>query len=150
MKRFTRLAILLGGLATCSACIGRFRATSAVWEWNKSVSQNKFAREVVFLALNIIPVYEVTVFLIDPFVLNVIDFWTTGQVATGTTAPDGTRLASAVVAPDTLRVTCTQGGVVLSSVDIVKVGEGAAVVRDASGRIVASVERLPDGQVVTR
>lgn len=47
-----------------------------MWSWNSSVG-GKFVNELVFLALHIIPVYEV-VYLADVLIFNTIDFWGAG------------------------------------------------------------------------
>lgn len=56
-----------------SSCIGPFKVTKSMWAWNHGVG-GKFVNELVFLALHIIPVYEV-VYLADVLVFNTIDFW---------------------------------------------------------------------------
>ena len=43
-------------------------------EWNQGIG-NKFVNELVFIALNIVPVYGVAYFA-DVVVLNTIEFWT--------------------------------------------------------------------------
>ncbi|MDR0510044.1 MAG: DUF3332 domain-containing protein [Rikenellaceae bacterium] len=56
------------------SCIGSFGLTSKVLDWNRNLG-GKFVNELVFIAFNIAPVYEVTVFA-DILVLNSIEFWT--------------------------------------------------------------------------
>jgi nuclear transport factor 2 (NTF2) superfamily protein len=67
-------AIILSGSILFSSCIGSFALTGKVFEWNKNVG-DKFVNELVFLALCIVPVYEISVG-IDSIVLNSIEFWT--------------------------------------------------------------------------
>ncbi|MDO5569904.1 MAG: DUF3332 domain-containing protein [Bacteroidales bacterium] len=67
------VAALVLGSTLFSSCIGPFRVTTSMWEWNKSIG-DKFLNEVVFLALHIVPVYEV-VYLADVLIFNTIDFW---------------------------------------------------------------------------
>ncbi len=69
----TILCIALGSSLMCSSCIGSFGLWNNLKDWNQSVG-NKFVNEIVFLALNIIPVYEVA-YLADIIVLNSIEFW---------------------------------------------------------------------------
>lgn len=59
-----------------SSCIGPFSVTKSMWSWNSGIG-SKFLNEIVFLALHIIPVYEV-VYLADILVFNTIDFWGAG------------------------------------------------------------------------
>ena len=66
--------LLLSTSILCSSCIGSFKLWNGLKEWNRGVS-NKFVNELVFIALNIVPVYSVAYFA-DVVVLNTIEFWT--------------------------------------------------------------------------
>ncbi|MDR2809377.1 MAG: DUF3332 domain-containing protein [Tannerellaceae bacterium] len=68
------LAVSVSAGILLSSCIGSFPVFHKIKEWNNSIG-DKWANEVVFLALWIIPVYEVTFFL-DITILNSIEFWT--------------------------------------------------------------------------
>ena len=72
-KTFKLSALLLAATILFSSCIGSFRLTNQVKDWNQSVS-NKWVNEVIFLAFHIVPVYEITMF-IDALILNSIEFW---------------------------------------------------------------------------
>ena len=75
MKKTVKLsALLLAATILFSSCIGSFRLTNKVKDWNNNVS-NKWVNEVIFLAFHIVPVYEITMF-VDALVLNSIEFWT--------------------------------------------------------------------------
>lgn len=65
-------AVLAGSLLFTS-CIGSFKLWNGMKDWNQGVG-NKFVNELVFIALHIIPVYEVA-YLADILVLNTIEFW---------------------------------------------------------------------------
>lgn len=76
MKRnkFTWVAaIALSGTVLFSSCVGSFGLFNRLSSWNQSVG-NKFVNELVFLALNIVPVYGVA-YLADALVINSIEFW---------------------------------------------------------------------------
>ncbi|MBN3034326.1 MAG: DUF3332 domain-containing protein [Bacteroidales bacterium] len=76
MKRIKRTAIIalfLAWAAIQSGCIGSFRLTTNLYDWNRNVG-GKAAQELVFLAFIILPVYGVTTF-IDAVILNTIEFW---------------------------------------------------------------------------
>jgi hypothetical protein len=107
LSRHPRVAILVLFLlasTTLSGCIGRFALTGKVTEFNLSITEAKWGREVIFVLCYIIPVYPTTSF-IDLFIINSIEFWTESNPVTGEasiaqageerviTAPDGTRLA---------------------------------------------------------
>ncbi|NDW13879.1 DUF3332 domain-containing protein [Bacteroides sp. 214] len=68
------LSLVLAGSFLFSSCIGSFKLFNNVLSWNKGVG-NKFVNELVFIALHIVPVYEIAG-LVDVLVLNSIEFWT--------------------------------------------------------------------------
>ena len=61
------------GTILFSSCVGSFGLFNRISSWNQSVG-NKFVNELVFLALNIVPVYGVA-YLADALVINSIEFW---------------------------------------------------------------------------
>ncbi len=73
-KHFKLSALLLSATIVMTSCIGSFRLTNNIKDWNEGVS-NKWVNEVIFIALHIIPVYEIAMF-VDGVVLNSIEFWT--------------------------------------------------------------------------
>lgn len=78
LSRFRRTAVLAltaGALVATSGCFGSFNLTRKLWGWNKGVSNEKFVRELVFLGLNVVPIYSIAGF-IDVVVTNSIEFWT--------------------------------------------------------------------------
>lgn len=76
MKRrnFLKVALATSTAATTSACFGSFPAIRWVYGLNKDISNSKFVQWLVFLALNIIPVYSIAGF-IDIWILNSLEFW---------------------------------------------------------------------------
>lgn len=66
----TLATLLLGA----SSCIGSFKLTSGIADWNRNASEEKWVNEILFLALVIIPVYEIGI-LVDAIILNSIEFW---------------------------------------------------------------------------
>lgn len=78
LSSFRRTAVLTltaAALAGTSACFGSFNLTRKVYGFNKGVSNDKFVRELVFLAFNFVPVYGAAGF-IDAVVVNTVEFWT--------------------------------------------------------------------------
>lgn len=74
-KKFLPLAaVVLAGSLVLPSCIGSFALSNKVLAWNQTID-NKFVNELVFIALNIVPVYPISMF-IDGVVLNSIEFWT--------------------------------------------------------------------------
>lgn len=67
------LVCMLCGSILLSSCIGSFALTNRIKSWNQGVG-NKFVNELVFVALHIVPVYEISI-LADILVINSIEFW---------------------------------------------------------------------------
>lgn len=67
------VCVLLCSCILCSSCIGSFKLWNGMKDWNQGLS-NKFVNELVFIALHIVPVYEIA-YLADLIVLNTIEFW---------------------------------------------------------------------------
>lgn len=65
-------AVLVGSILFTS-CIGSFKLWNNLKDWNQGVG-NKFVNELVFIALHIVPVYEIA-YLADVIVFNSIEFW---------------------------------------------------------------------------
>ena len=153
--RNVRNAIVLGVtatlLTTTMGCFGtgRFRATTTIYEFNKSASDNAVVRSLLMCGLIIVPVYEIAGF-VDIIVLNTMDFFNGGggKVAATETLPDGTKVMMAKVDADTVRVRQVDAQGKETSFDVVRVGDHAGYVRGSDGKIVKSVEQLPDGRLV--
>ena len=74
MNKSLIAVLLLSSSILCSSCIGSFKLWNGLKEWNQGLG-NKFVNELVFIALNIVPVYEIAYFA-DVVVFNSIEFWT--------------------------------------------------------------------------
>lgn len=66
-------ACILSGTILFSSCVGSFGLFNRISSWNQSIG-TKFVNEIVFLALNIVPVYGVA-YVADALVINSIEFW---------------------------------------------------------------------------
>ena len=75
-QKFSVIAMvtLLSSTLLLSSCIGSFNLTQKLYSWNKSAG-DKWVNELVFIALCVIPVYEIAI-AVDALVLNSIEFWT--------------------------------------------------------------------------
>lgn len=74
-KKFLPVAaVILAGSLVLPSCIGSFALSNKVLAWNQTID-NKFVNELVFVALWIVPVYEISM-AADALVLNSIEFWT--------------------------------------------------------------------------
>jgi len=74
-KNLKSVACIMATALLMSSCIGSFGLINKVLDWNKEVTNSKFVNEVLFIAMHIIPVYEVCG-IVDVLVLNTVEFWT--------------------------------------------------------------------------
>ncbi len=92
MKKAMFLAMTaIVAVTMMTGCIGGkngFALTKKIYDWNCSFDQEKWINELVFLGLNIIPVYGVSCVLIDGLVCNSIDFWTGENPIAATSGTD--------------------------------------------------------------
>jgi hypothetical protein len=58
-----------------TSCLGSFSAFNSLRDWNDGVTDNKFLDNLIFWALNIVPVYGLFI-LGDLVFFNVLEFWT--------------------------------------------------------------------------
>ena len=65
--------VALSASMMMQSCIGSFALFNKVKNWNEHVG-DKFVNELVFVAMWILPVYELR-FVADLFILNTIEFW---------------------------------------------------------------------------
>lgn len=93
LRRAAILSVAAVGLATTTGCFGSFQLTRKLYSFNKTVSQDKWVQELVFLGMVIVPVYSLAA-LADGVFANTVEFWTgTNPVASArTVGPDGTAL----------------------------------------------------------
>ncbi|MDL2231638.1 DUF3332 domain-containing protein [Porphyromonadaceae bacterium OttesenSCG-928-L07] len=83
ITKITTLVVVVTLSLTLSGCFGSFALLNKVHTWNDSVSDKKFVKELVFLAMCIIPVYELAT-LGDALIFNTIEFWgDTNPIAMG-------------------------------------------------------------------
>ena len=77
MKKFkvSAMCAVLCGSMMFSSCIGSFALFNKVKDWNESLTDNKFVNELIYLAMWVVPVYEIS-FFVDNVLLNTIEFWT--------------------------------------------------------------------------
>ena len=63
IRKFVAVAMIAVMGFTMSGCIGSFALTNKVLDWNKGLEINLYKK--LFLGFHIIPVYEVTIFLMQ-------------------------------------------------------------------------------------
>ncbi|HWV37525.1 MAG TPA: DUF3332 family protein [Vulgatibacter sp.] len=149
-----RLALLLAVALLSASCFGSFQLTRTIWKFNRDIG-GKWGQEVLFLALIIIPVYEVTL-LVDGVVFNTSEFWAGRTTSPGFGAgldlqvgaervvalADGTELRLAREGEDTLRV--SRG----DEVRFFRRTVDGMEARDEEGNVLATARGAPNGDVV--
>lgn len=76
-RKFLTLGLagfVVAGSLSLQGCYGSFGLTKKVYQWNGTFG-NKWVKELVFLVLNVVPVYGLSVF-VDVIGTNLIEFWT--------------------------------------------------------------------------
>jgi len=74
LRKMTLAGLLFAFSLTMTGCFGSFQLTRSVYQWNESVTPNKFAQTLLFYGMNVVPVYGAAGFL-DFFVFNLVEFW---------------------------------------------------------------------------
>ena len=111
LRRTVALTIAAVTMATTSGCFGSFNATRKMWTFNRDASKNKFVQELVFLGMNVVPVYGIAAF-VDVIGANAVEFWTGTNPITmaGRTRIDGkTSVESAVTEKNGVRTMEVKG-----------------------------------------
>ncbi|MEM6671206.1 MAG: DUF3332 family protein [Planctomycetota bacterium] len=72
MKKMIAAAALTLG---ASGCLGPNNLFNSLHNWNANLTDQDWVDELVYIGLNIIPVYGFA-WLADAWVLNTIDYWT--------------------------------------------------------------------------
>ena len=73
VKKALVAGILTLGLA--SSCLGPDNAYGSIKNWNAGLSEQDWINELVFIGLNIIPVYPLAL-IGDVLIFNTIGYWT--------------------------------------------------------------------------
>lgn len=74
-SKMMTVSAILAASVMCSSCIGSHPLFHKVYDMNQSVSGNKWVNEILYFAMWIIPVYELSL-LGDILIFNSIEFWT--------------------------------------------------------------------------
>lgn len=142
-------ALLLAAMLPlgASGCFGSFNLTRKVYDFNRSVSQDRWIRWLFFLAMNVVPVYAFSM-AVDAFFANPFEFWGGSNpinAELGSTrvvrGEDGSELRLTWVAEDRLRMEALAPDGRRRVAVLSRTGDGAEA-RDASGRLLGRL--LPD------
>ncbi len=75
MKKLRVLVLTLCMGISLVSCYGPFKLTSSLHSWNGQATSDEFVNALIFVGLNIIPVYGIAA-LADAIIFNTIEFWT--------------------------------------------------------------------------
>ena len=136
-KTFVVVAVASSLMMAAVGCYGSFSLTKKVYQWNGSVG-NKWVKELVFLGLNVIPVYEFSAG-IDAIILNSIEFWTgSNPSAFNANSENGTTLAFYT---EKKELSISYG----TKHYVVGLENGKAAVKDEKGTVIAYCVSTADG-----
>ena len=151
----TIMIVLLSAFSiTSTGCIGRMALVGKVMKFNLSVVENKWGRELVYLILYIVPVYEFAG-LIDVLIINSIEFHTGTNPLSGEArlarqvieSPEGARAESVLREDGTLSLDLIEKDGTQHRLEVAPVSGGFEV-RDETGAYLGHVDR--DGRVFSR
>jgi hypothetical protein len=138
-------------LSTGAGCFGSFQTTRNVYNWNRTVSSDKWVRWLVFLVIAIIPVYGVAT-LIDVVFSNSVEFWTGRNpmaMAPGSTkevvGENGARAVMTFQADRSIDVVVTKPGEPEHRFKLVREQDAVAAF-DADGKLLGRVGDGIDGR----
>lgn len=144
-------ALLLGTLLPLgtAGCFGSFNLTRKVYQFNRTVSADKWIRWLFFLGMTVVPVYAFSM-AVDAFFANPVEFWggrnPINARAEGTRVvrgEDGAELRLTWLAEDRLRMDARAADGRRDVIVLVRTAEGLEA-RDASGRLRGRMD-LEDG-----
>ena len=68
------LAAAALAMPLATSCLGPNHAHDGLRNWNATVTETEWVNEVIFLGLNIVPVYGLAYFG-DTLIFNTVDYW---------------------------------------------------------------------------
>jgi hypothetical protein len=154
VKAFHRSIVVLLVISTLGfqqlACLGQGALGGKVLKFNLSVVQNKWSRWLVFLALNVIPVYPIAG-AIDLVIINSIEFHTGTNPISGkprlavrdghekVVAPDGSHASPSLNADGSVTIAISTAEGASYTLQLVPV-PGGVEARDGDGKYLGAVD----------
>lgn len=138
---------------TSVACFGTFQLTHKVYDFNRTVSPDKWIRWITFLCMVVIPVYPFSA-LVDVLFANPTEFWSGHNPITShadmrsVTGPDGERVEATPIA-DGVLLTVERQGAPTWKARVVHEGD-SVVAYAADGTLLARLHEVDGRPVVQR
>jgi hypothetical protein len=133
------LAVLLGFLPFASACFGSFNLTRKAYQFNRTVSQDKWVRWLVFLAVS--PIYPLAG-MVDMLFANSVEFWSgnnpiTAQLEPRTVVGPNGEVASLIPVENGARIVITEPSGAVHTATLLREAPGVVAAYDGEGRLVS-------------
>lgn len=122
MTRSMRGVAAATAVAFSTGCFGSFALTRKLWHFNDTTTREKGLKELLFLVLVIVPVYQLAA-LGDALIFNTVEFW--GGKNPITTMKDGERDVVVRRTPEGLRIDVLEPGRSARSFDVALREDGA-------------------------
>lgn len=129
---------------TTTACFGTFALTRKVYNFNRTVSDNQFVCEAIFLLMAIFPIYFAGLF-IDVVFSNLLEFWTgTSPIIADSgrskvlTGPAGEKLSMTLRADGAIEFVIVRSDGRSQTLVVTRSGTGTEA-RDEQGKLIARV-----------
>jgi hypothetical protein len=132
-----------------TGCIGRMAVRKNVLDFNLAVTQNRYARELVFLALYVVPVYPIAG-AIDLVLVNSIEFWTGTNPVSGErrlARAGDTRVAEAADGSRSVATLRSDGSIDLDVIEPDGTSRRVNLAREADGIVARDAAGRPLGRV---
>lgn len=71
----TLAILMLGGGMLSTGCMGSWKLTKSLYNWNDKASGNRYINNVLFWVLGGVQIYSICV-IIDAIAFNLVEFWT--------------------------------------------------------------------------
>lgn len=156
-RQVRQVAAAVAVAMLASGCFGSFTLTRKVYNFNETVSSDRWVRELAFLLMVWIPVYGVAN-LADAIIFNSVEFWTGSNPLTAADA-SGAKTQRIVRKDGEAVLTSRMGaqgqellidqyrhGELVNSLLVTK-QDGKLVAKDQAGQTVFMTETLSDGSV---
>jgi hypothetical protein len=137
-RKGVAVAVLLGFLPLTSACFGSFNLTRKAYQFNKSVSPDKWVRWLVFLVMS--PIYPLAG-LVDVLFANSVEFWSgsnpiTAKLEPQTVVGPNGEVASLIPVENGARIVVTEPSGAVHSMTLLREAPGVVAAYDAEGTLV--------------
>ena len=130
-------AVLCGMVPTfAGGCFGTFQLTKKVYDFNRTISHDKWMRWFTFLIFSFVPIYGIS-FAIDVIFANSVEFWS-GRNPITASGPNGETLIATLVSDGVVRLEITDAKGSEHTFTLVREAESVAAL-SPSGIVLARV-----------